>query len=119
MEERRRTPRHRVHSAMVLDDGAVFHAGVARDISEGGLYFETPAPLAVGAAVQVSPLERPGLEVRARVVRAGDDPGFGLALEDRPELIAQLMATVVGDRPRANRPMPRRPTIPPGQSGTS
>jgi hypothetical protein len=119
MEERRRTPRHRVHSAMVLDDGAMFHAGVARDISEGGLYFETPAPLVVGSVVQVSPLERPGLEVRARIVRAGDDSGFGLVLDDGPERVARLLATVVGDRPRAARPIPRRPTIPPGQSGTS
>lgn len=104
---------------MVLDDGAVFHAGVARDISEGGLYFETPAPLVIGSLVHVSPLERPTLEVRARVVRAGGDAGFGLALDDSAELVAQLVATVVGDRPRAARPLPRRTTIPPGQSGTS
>lgn len=126
MEERRRTPRQRVSFALVLDDGAVFHAGTARDVSEGGLFFETPAAPAVGSIVHVSPLDGPGLEVRARVIhlratapRSPEPAGLGLELVDAAERNVLLVDAILGHRPSTPRPPPRRTTIPPGQSGTS
>ncbi len=118
MEERRRTARQAVHFALVLDDGAVFQAGTARDVSDGGLFFETAAQLDPGTIVHLSPLDGPGLEVRARVVHARPS-GLGLELVDAPERNIMLVDAVLGRRPSAPRPVPRRTTIPPGQSGNS
>jgi hypothetical protein len=89
--EQRRSERHRVRLRVVYDDGGSFNAGLARDVSEGGLFVETALPARIGTTITVTPASASTLEIRARVVRViAYDPqvswnltaGMGLELVD-------------------------------------
>ena len=96
-DDRRGSQRKNIQFRLVYDDGASFNAGAVHDVSEGGLFLETPVPLDVGTEVTLTPLDDAGdtlFEVRAKVVRKVRN-GMGLqfvdlADEDRDQVVAMI-----------------------------
>lgn len=68
-EERRHHVRHPTHIRVVVNDHA---AGIAMDVSLGGVFIATPRPLPVGSEISLEleiPERRELAEIRGRVVR--------------------------------------------------
>jgi hypothetical protein len=68
----RSAERHALRFKLVYDDGESYNAGYVRDVSAGGLFVESSAPLPVGAVVtleSVEPIEDPLIGIQAAVVR--------------------------------------------------
>lgn len=75
MKEHRRSERHEVAFRLVFDDGETYYSAHVDDISEGGLFLQSPKPLPIGATIALAPVpeeEDPLFSVQARVVRCED-----------------------------------------------
>jgi hypothetical protein len=88
--ERRATPRVRDSRRVELELGGSRHPATIMDLSAGGAFVVTSAPLKAGSLVRVRlspPVVRHATDVSAMVVRSGStggEAGFGLMFADLP-----------------------------------
>jgi hypothetical protein len=91
-EERRRTSRFELALPVVLDTGNGTLLAESRNISTGGVFLQSPAPLSLGVSVQVTfsvPRQDVfrkdvGFHCEGTVVRLeSKDDGFGIAIACR------------------------------------
>jgi uncharacterized protein (TIGR02266 family) len=105
-DERRVSPRVPLEADVVLACGSQFFSGTAHDLSARGVFVATRRPLDIGTNVSLE-LTVPEGQVLARgVVRWRRSPdadglaGVGIEFVDLAEVDEQIIARIVGSRPR-------------------
>lgn len=110
-----RAERHHLEFKLVYDDGEHYSSGRVRDVSDSGLFLETPDPAQVGTVLTLFPLdpEAEGLfELHVEVVRVeADDPdtnqlgGMGLRFLEPDSVLEQIHALIEAlEKTQAARP---------------
>jgi uncharacterized protein (TIGR02266 family) len=105
MLEQRADARHEIYVDVVIGGDSHFYAGLSGDVSRGGIFVATYAPLPVGTPVQVKfvlPDGELALEGTVRWIRAGSErvsPGLGIRFENLEAVSLVLIERFCREQP--------------------